>query len=396
MQVSDRPKFCYRVAGICLSLVLIALLTACSLPTRVSAEERLFLPLSLEFLGEYDLPKQTFQETPVGGLSGLTYDGQRSRFYAISDDRSQLAPARFYTLNLSLKPAEKGKIALDKVTVEAVTFLKDEQGNPYAQGSIDAEGIALSPRNTLFISSEGSPKQGIAPFIGEFNLKTGQKGQGLRIGDRYLPNTAEPEGTAPRGVQENLAFEALTLSPNGLLSGDPFRLFTATESSLLQDHPPKTPKEQARLRFLHYLINPIGNPILVAEHLYLLDGATSDTLSNGLSELTALSKEGYFLSLERTLSLSGFGVKIFQVVNSNATDTSSLLSLPENLGNVVPLRKRLLLDLSDLGIELDNLEGMTLGPRLPDGSQTLVLVSDDNFKDSQVTQFLLFRLVEGK
>jgi hypothetical protein len=396
MQVSDRPKFCYRVAGIGLSLVLIALLTACSLPVRVSAEERLFLPLSLEFLGEYDLPKQTFQETPVGGLSGLTYDRQRSRFYAISDDRSQLAPARFYTLNLSLKPAEKGKIALDKVAVEAVTFLKDEQGNPYAQGSIDAEGIALSPRNTLFISSEGSPKQGIVPFVGEFNLKTGQKGQGLRLGDRYLPNTAGPEGTAPRGVQENLAFEALTLSPNGLLSGDPFRLFTATESSLLQDHPPKTPKEQARLRFLHYLINPIGNPLLVAEHLYLLDGATSDTLSNGLSELTALPKEGYFLSLERTLSLSGFGAKIFQVVNSNATDTSSLLSLPENLGNVVPLRKRLLLDLSDLGIELDNLEGMTLGPRLPDGSQTLVLVSDDNFRDSQVTQFLLFRLVEGK
>jgi hypothetical protein len=50
------------------------------------------------------------------------------------------------------------------------------------------------------------------------------------------------------------------------------------------------------------------------------------------------------------------------------------------------------LDLSELGIYLDNLEGMTLGPRLPDGSQSLVLVSDNNFNDIQLTQFLLFRL----
>jgi hypothetical protein len=35
---------------------------------------------------------------------------------------------------------------------------------------------------------------------------------------------------------------------------------------------------------------------------------------------------------------------------------------------------------------------MTLGSRLPDGSQSLVLVSDDNFNEAQVTQFLLFRL----
>jgi hypothetical protein len=50
------------------------------------------------------------------------------------------------------------------------------------------------------------------------------------------------------------------------------------------------------------------------------------------------------------------------------------------------------LDLSTLGIYLDNLEGMALGPRLPDGTQSLLLVSDDNFSNSQLTQFLLFRL----
>ena len=52
-------------------------------------------------------------------------------------------------------------------------------------------------------------------------------------------------------------------------------------------------------------------------------------------------------------------------------------------------------DLKDLEIELDNLEGMTVGPRLPDGSQSLLLISDDNFNDKQISQLFLFRLVEN-
>jgi 3-phytase len=49
-----------------------------------------------------------------------------------------------------------------------------------------------------------------------------------------------------------------------------------------------------------------------------------------------------------------------------------------------------LLDLRDLGIPLDNIEGMVLGPELPDGRQSLILVSDNNFAATQFTQFLLF------
>ena len=35
---------------------------------------------------------------------------------------------------------------------------------------------------------------------------------------------------------------------------------------------------------------------------------------------------------------------------------------------------------------------MTIGPKLPDGRRSLVLVSDNNFAASQFTQFLLFAL----
>jgi hypothetical protein len=225
-------------------------------------------------------------------------------------------------------------------------------------------------------------------LIGEFNLKTGQLREKLPIPQRYLPNPPNS------GIRQNLAFEALTIAGNSLLEDDPFRLFVATESALAQDSPPKTPAESASIRLMHYLINPVGSPVLVAEHLYRLDKSENDTLYNGLTELTALDKEGYFLSLERTLSLSGFGAKIFQIVNTNATDTSRIASFQGNLEQIEPLQKKLLLDLSTLDIDLDNLEGMTLGPKLADGSRTLILVSDDNFREEQITQFLLFHLLE--
>jgi hypothetical protein len=61
----------------------------------------------------------------------------------------------------------------------------------------------------------------------------------------------------------------------------------------------------------------------------------------------------------------------------------------------MPIQKRLLLDLNELGIPLDNFEGISFGPQLPDGSKSLILVSDDNFSELQVTEFLLFRLKAG-
>lgn len=366
------------------SLALILILTACEAIPRVSAQQRMFLDLSLEFLGEYQLPKQTFQDTTVGGLSAITYDRQTDLFYAVSDDRSNLAPARFYTLKLN--PSKQ-------VEIESVTSLKNERGETYPPGTIDLEGIALSPRGTLFICSEGAIGKQVAPFIGEFDLKTGQLLKNVPVPRRYLFDVSKSPEAEPRGIRENLGFEALTLSQSSVMKDDPFRLFVATESALAQDNPPKTPEESASIRLMHYVINPIGEPALVSENLYLLDAATSDTLESGLSELTALEKEGYLLSLERTFGLSGFGAKIYQVVNSNATDTSRILSFQGNLATIAPLKKQLLLDLSELGIDLDNLEGMTLGSKLPDGSRTLVLISDDNFKNEQVTQLLVFRLV---
>ena len=399
--VSDRQtKFSIKIvvnlflSFILLSFILLLSLTACSASPRVNASERLFLNLSLEFLDRYELPKTIFKDTPVGGLSAIAYNRQQDLFYALSDDRSQRAPARFYTLDLDFKQLDfkqkdrNSGIAFDNVEIENVTFLRDETGNTYQPGTIDSEGMSISPRGTIFISSEGDPKKGVKPFIGEFNLETGIKQLDVPIPQRYIPDDTTKEA---KGIEENLAFEALTLNHSGLLSDDPFRLFTATESSLIQDKIPEA-EAKARIRFLHYAINPFGKPVLVAEHLYLLEAAPIEVISNGLCELLALKTEGYFLSLERTFGFTGAGAKIFQVVIGDATDTSNIDSLKGELTQIQTLKKQQLFDLQELGIYLDNIEGMTLGPRLPDGSQSLLLISDDNFNDEQVTQLLLFRL----
>jgi hypothetical protein len=359
-------------------------LTACSIP-QVKAEDRLFLDLSLDFLGEYRLPKLTFEDAPVGGLSGLTYDRQRERFYAISDDRSDRAPARFYTLKLSFSSAGEA-IALSSVEIEKATTLIAEDGRPYAVGTIDPEGIALSPRQTLLISSEGVSRNGIPPFIDEFDLD-GRWQSRLPIPREFLPDTIEGQ---PVGIQDNLGFEALTLNASGSAGGrlEPFRVFSATEAALQQDLPESDSSQP--VRFLHYLVGE-NQTTLLAEHLYLLEPV--ENAVNGLTELLTLDQAGHFLSLERSFGvLAGSNAQLFQIATGVATDISGVPTLKGDISGIAPIYKRSLLNLQDLGIPLDNLEGMAIGSRLPDGSRSLILVSDDNFNPAQVTQFLLFRI----
>jgi len=371
-------------------LILLITLTGCAIP-RVTAEERLFLPLSVEFLDQVEIAKAPFEGVTVGGLSALAYDRGGDRLLALTDDRSNEAPARFYTLALQLDSSEANHPRIGTVTIEQATPLQTQEGTPFAPGSIDPEGLALSPRQSVFIASEGDTSQGISPFIQEFDRETGRWLSALPLPQRYLP---QPDAETPVGVRNNLGFEALTLDPGGTTVsngyGEPFRVFAAVEGSLAQDQP-TTPEAQEPLRLLHYLISE-NVPALLAEHMYYLEPSDPGVLFNGLTELIALGQGGHFLSLERTFGANGAGAKLFQLAIANATDTSGIPVFIGDLSQIQPIRKQLLLDLSTLGIRLDNLEAMTLGPRLPDGSQSLLLLSDDNFSDRQITQLLLFRL----
>ena len=379
-----------------LCLVGIAIfLTSCSpaIPGEISS--RIFNKLSIEYIGAYQVPNDLMvKNTRVGGLSGLTYDRQRDRFYAISDDRGEQAPARFYTLKLNLDKTNPQQVKFKQVDITDVTLLKNSNGETYPRGETDTEAIALTPQSSVFISSEGDRNKNIPPFINEFDLKTGKVKQALPIPQRYLPNTE-----SKRGVQNNLAFEGISLSPTGTLpaSGEALRLFAATESALIQD------KEVAKVgnngkipgaknRWLHYLLSDRAE--IISEHLYQLDSPPLGAIEHGLPEIQSIDTSGHFLTLERSFGLFGFRAKLFQTTMAGATDTSKIASFKGNT-TIQPIQKQLAFDLQQLNIYIDNLEGMALGSRLPDGSQTLLLVSDNNFSSRQITQFLLFKFKQG-
>ncbi|MBN3890899.1 MAG: phytase [Nostoc sp. JL31] len=332
--------------------------------------------------------------TPLGGLSGVTYDAVNNRYYAISDDRSQVAPARFYTFTAT----DFG------VNFTHVTTLKDTNDNFFATNSLDPEGIALTNNGTVFISSEGevNPAAGRVsnPFIKEFSLATGQEIRSLFVPRKFLPVVEDTNSngildagdTQTSGVYNNLAFESLTITP------DEKTLFTATENALSQDGLKASLTSGSRSRILQYNL-VTGQP--EKEYLYITDAIaqapnpSTGSADNGLTDLLAIDNRGTLLALERSFAQGvGNTIKIYEVSLQGATDISFYDSLnnlsAEQLAAIKPAQKRLLLNLNDLNLPngTDNIEGITFGPKLADGSQSIVLVSDNNFNQSQFTQIL--------
>ena len=350
-------------------------LTACSVP-QVSAESRFFVDLSLNFLEKYELSKFIlFNDQPGGTFSSLTYKipgygnptDEGIRFYGLTD-----ASAKIQTIKFDLNPS--GSMNLQDISLENSTILKNQQNQPLSDSQLYPDSIAFSPRNSVFISTKTLEKSELPPSIAEYDLTTGQLKNTVPLSSFYLPQFKDSDQI--RGIEPQFGFKALTISPDGFSPDgrDPFRLFTVTEKPLIQD---RDPEDETKLRLLHYVIADRAS-FLVSETLYLLD-KTSQKLVNIVA-----GQSGIFLSLEQ----SGDSGKIYQLFTGDATDTSRIASLKGDLSKIQPVRKKLLLDLQDLGITVPNLTGMTLGSRLPDGSQSLVILNHQN----DGTEFLLFSL----
>ncbi len=336
----------------------------------------------IKFIGEATLPTGTnFKNTELGGLSGITYDGKNQLYYAISDDRSQKSPARFYTFNIDLN---LDSFQSNSIKPIAVTTLKDRSGKTFPAGTIDPEGIALTNNSSIYVSSEGDALARINPFIKEFSLNSGQEISSLTIPDKYLPSQDKKQG-----IRNNLAFESLAIAP------DNKHLFTATENALIQDGEEAKPNQGSLSRILQY--NLITKQV-EKEFLYSTERVKpffklNGKFSSGLTDLIALDNQGHFLSIERTFTGFGFVNSLFKVSLENADDIQNIESLKKvDLNTIKPVKKKLLLNLGTLEVALDNTEGLTIGATLPKGQPSLILVSDNNFNNLQRTQFLAFQL----
>lgn len=336
----------------------------------------------IEFIGQAILPTGlTLEKTPVGGFSGITYDAKNNIYYVISDDRSEKAPTRFYTLKIDLS---KGTLKDGDVVPIGVTTLLNDKGEKFAPGTSDTEGIALTNKETVFVSSEGDTQQLINPFIKEFSLSSGKVISTLPIPKKFLPDK-----NGKQGIRNNLAFESLTITP------DQKHLFTATENALIQDGTAAQPKISSPCRILQY--NLLTNQA-EKEFLYQTQPVTPllnlpGRFTSGLTDLVALDNQGHFLSLERTFTGFGFGVSLFEISLEGADEIQNIDSLVAiNDKKIKAVQKKQLLDLRTIEAPLDNLEGLTLGAKLPDGQPSLLLVSDNNFNSIQRTQILAFKL----
>ncbi|WP_414548548.1 esterase-like activity of phytase family protein [Anabaena sp. CCY 0017] len=337
---------------------------------------------NIEFIGEATLSKRlSFQNTEIGGLSGITYDEKNDIYYAISDDRGQKSPDRFYTLKIDLS---KGLLQNGDVVPVGVTTLLNQDNQPFAPGETDTEGITITNRDTVFISSEGDVKQLINPFIKEFALSSGRIRTTLPIPNKFLPDK-----NGKQGIQNNLAFESLSITP------DNQHLFTATENALIQDGPAAKPNLGTSCRILQY--NLLTN-LPEKEFLYQTEPVAemlniTGRFASGLPDLLALDNQGHFLSIERSFTGVGFAVSLFQVSLAGADEIQNIDSLLEfDSQKINPVKKKLLLDLRSLDVLLDNVEGLTLGPWLPDGQRSLIMVSDNNFNSLQRNQILAFKI----
>ena len=180
------------------------------------------------------------------------------------------------------------------------------------------------------------------------------------------------------------ASRAPATPPNGRF------FFTATENALVQDGPPATVAAGSPSRLLRYNLqrgeldrqyvywtDPIAEPPVPANQFAV----------NGLVEVLPLNNQ-FMLAMERSFSVGAPGtgntIKLYDVALPGADDVNGFDSLATLLAGIQPVEKTLLLDLDELGIPLDNLEGMTFGPDLPDGRRSLILVSDNNFSPAAV------------
>jgi hypothetical protein len=332
-------------------------------------------------------PFDALNPARLGGISGLAIDRTAGDLLGISDDH---ANTRVFVF--SLPPARTPF----RVDMHAYFPLPVVSGVPDV---LDPEGIAITRDGRLFVSSEGAQNREprVQPGILEYTRGYEFVGQ-LAVPEKFrTPST----GPVTQGVRSNASLESLTLSP------DERRLFTATESPLVQDGEAASSRAGGLVRVIEY--EGRGRAFEPRrEFVYPIDPLPEPPFTprfavTGLVELLALGDRD-FLALERGYAeeapqgRSVNHIRIFRMTLEGATDVSGLESLKGQ--SFATARKTLILDLANVkGLSreltnLDNFEGMTFGSVLPDGSRTLLLVSDDNFNARQRTSFLWFRLAE--
>jgi hypothetical protein len=397
-RILPRPA---RLTPAFVTAVVTAATLGCATPVPSAPASESGRPPELDLLASLVIPAVplgpgTDRATHFGSVSGIARDPQTGRYLGIIDDH-QLARAAWLAIEFA---GERLSLTIERLTPVVPGPGVDGRRSTAA----DLEAVVALPDGT-FVASEEGHKAGTVSERPEdvwpaALLHFDRKGVVHRIVDF-------PEAFAldAQGILANQGVESLAITPD-------HRLIAGLEQPRHADRDPPSDSANSepnlRSRLVEFVAD--GDSWRAARQwMYPLAPTrlgegferVCDHGENGLTELVALGQTT-FLSLERACLLSESGrarntIAIYHVNVEGADDVSGLPSLRGVA--VRGARKQLVLDFDTI-IEqlppeldyLDNFEAMTFGPTLPDGGRTLLVVSDDNFRVTQKTVFLLFRL----
>jgi len=365
-------------------------ITSCSV-TRNGPPGKAVTINSLRYLGEYVIPfNQQFKGTTIGGLSGIDYNAKENVYYLICDDRSERNPARFYTAKINF--TQQG---ISNVEFVNVTTLLNANNQQYPDTKIepanspDPEGMRYNPvSGNLTWTNEGERlvKKEITlqqPAITIINK------EGKYIDTFPLPQQMHNYETE-KGLRRNSSFEGLTFA-------DGYKtMYVSVEEPLYEDGPRAALQDVAAYtRIIKY---DVVSHKPVAQYAYHLSPVAhparpaNEFMINGIPDILSIDKNK-LLVVERSFStgVTACTIRVYLTDLSSATDIADVQSLIQQ-PPMHPAAKKLLINMDELGIYIDNIEGVTFGPDLPNGHKTLIFVSDNNFAKEQKTQFLLFEV----
>lgn len=375
-----------------LFLITIYVLASCSTGKLAKTNHKETTISAIKFLNEYVIPLNTsFQNTLVGGLSGIDYDAKSDQYYLISDDPSQFSPARIYTAKIKIL---NNKIVT--VQVVGVTFLKQENGKEYPKYGTDktlkpdGESARYNPKtNQIIWSSEGERlfKNGDSIIVQPTLTFISPAGD-------FIDTIPLPKGfhftKGESGPRKNALFEGLSFA-------DSYKtLYVSLEEPLYQDGRKASYQfDGALTRILKFDVASKKNTAQYAYNLGelpVLPTVDSDWNLNGISEILAVNNHT-LLVVERGWAKGNDDhtfVKLYLVDLNDAENEINNASFSKNPPK--PLKKKLLFDFDSLNMHIDNFEGVTFGPNLPNGHKTLIFCVDNNFAKNQTQQLFLFEI----
>ncbi|SDZ96483.1 Uncharacterized conserved protein [Flavobacterium gillisiae] len=345
---------------------------------------------SFTLLNSIEIPfNQEFKNTVVGGLSSIDYDAKNDLYYFICDDRAVYNDARFYTAKIHLA-ANK----IDSFAFQNVVSLKNAAAEKFSNWekqpdkSIDPEELRYNPKtNTVVWSSEGA-----RVIAKDFSVLQNPAIQTAAVNGNFVNEFDLPANLnmqkEEKGPRSNGVLEGLTFNKNYTT------LYTNIEEPLYEDDSKASLTKGGLIRLYAFDVKSRKN---MAQYVYELDPIAHEPnpkdgfAVNGVSAILYYSKD-QLLVVERSYSVGkqACTIKVYLCNFSKATDVKNIASLQNHEFTLAS--KKLILNMDDLGVFIDNIEGLTFGPKLANGKQSLLFVSDNNFSDKQKTQVLLFEV----